>query len=104
MKRQKRKHSPEFEAQVALEAIKGERTLSEIARGFEIHPVMIGKRKKEMLENLPDIFAKKHPKKNSNEEREKAQLHQKVGQLSMELDFLEKKCKQLGIPVRGRNS
>lgn len=104
MKRQKRKHSPEFKARVALEAIKGERTLSEVARDFEIHPVMVGKWKKEMLENLPEIFANKRPNKNKDEEQEKAQLHQKVGQLSMEVDFLEKKCRQLGIPVRGRNS
>ena len=104
MKKQRRKHSAEFKAQVALEAIRGMKTLSEIAQEFGIHPVMVGNWKREMLEHLPELFDKKRPRKDKEVEREKAQLHQKVGQLSMEVDFLEKKCKQLGIPVRGRNS
>jgi len=104
MKKQRRKHSAEFKAQVALEAIRGMKTLSEIAQEFEVHPVMVGNWKKEMLEHLPELFDKKRPRKDKEVEREKAHLHQKVGQLSMEVDFLEKKCKQLGIPVRGRNS
>ena len=104
MKKQRRKHSAEFKARVALEAIRGVKTLSEIARDYEIHPVMVGNWKKEMLEHLPELFEKKRVKKDKDTEREKAQLHQKVGQLSMEVDFLEKKCKQLGIPVKGRNS
>jgi transposase-like protein len=103
MKKQRRKHSSEFKARVALEAIRGVKTLSEIAREFEIHPVMVGNWKKEMLEHLPELFEKKRANKDKETEREKAQLHQKVGQLSMEVDFLEKKCKQLGIPVKGRN-
>jgi len=104
MKKQRRKHSAEFKARVALEAIRGVKTLSEIAQDYEIHPVMVGNWKKEMLEHLPELFEKKRAKKDNNAEKEKAQLHQKVGQLSMEVDFLEKKCKQLGIPVKGRNS
>ena len=104
MKKQRRKHSAEFKARVALEAIRGIKTLSEIARDFEIHPIMVGKWKKEMLEHLPEIFEKKQCGKTKDSEKEKAQLHQKVGQLSMEVDFLEKKCRQLGIPVKGRNS
>ena len=72
MKRKRRKHSSEFKAMVALEAIQGLKTISEIAAEYEIHPVMVGNWKKEMLQNLPDIF--------------------------------EKKCKQLGIPVKGQNS
>jgi len=103
MKKQRRKHTAEFKARVALEAIRGVKTLSEIAREFEIHPVMVGNWKKEMLEHLPELFEKKRANKDKETEREKAQLHQKVGQLSMEVDFLEKKCKQLGIPVKGRN-
>ena len=104
MKKQRRKHTAEFKARVALEAIRGMKTISEIARDFEIHPVMVGSWKKEMLEHLPELFEKKRSKKDKNVDQEKAQLHQKVGQLSMEVDFLEKKCKQLGIPVKGRNS
>jgi len=104
MKRHRRKHSAEFKARVALEAIRGVKTLSEIAKEYEIHPVMVGKWKNEMLDHLPEIFEKKRGSEDKEIEQEKAQLHQKVGQLSMEVDFLEKKCKQLGIPVKGRNS
>lgn len=56
MKKQRRKHTAEFKARGAHEAIRGVKTVSEIAAEFEIHPVMIGNRKKEMLENLPGLF------------------------------------------------
>ncbi len=104
MKKQRRKHSAEFKARVALEAIKGVKTLSEIAREYEIHPVMVGKWKTEMLDRLPELFEGNISAKNKDAEKEQEQLHRKVGQLTMEVDFLEKKCKQLGIPVKGRNS
>ncbi len=104
MKKQRRKHSPEFKAKVALEAIQGLKTLSEVAQQYEIHPVMVGNWKKEMLERLPELFDTKNKKKDKDAEKEQDHLHRKVGQLTMEVDFLEKKCKQLGIPVKGRNS
>ena len=104
MKKQRRKHSAEFKARVALEAIKGIKTLSEIAREYEIHPVMVGKWKTEMLDRLPELFEGNKSAQNKDPEKEQEQLHRKLGQLTMEVDFLEKKCKQLGIPVTGRNS
>jgi len=104
MKKQRRKHSPEFKAKVALEAIQGLKTLSEIAQQYEIHPVMVGNWKKEMLERLPELFETQRNKNEKDAEKEQGHLHRKVGQLTMEVDFLEKKCKQLGIPVKGRNS
>ena len=104
MKKQRRKHTAEFKARVAIEAIRGVKTISEIAADFEIHPVMVGNWKKEMLEHLPELFANKNAKNEQSIEKETAQLHRKVGQLTMEVEFLEKKCKQLGIPVKGQNS
>jgi len=104
MKKHRRKHTADFKARVALEAIKGMKTLSEIAAEFEIHPVMVSNWKKEMLEHLPELFDNKSVRKDKERDREKEQLHSKVGQLTMEVDFLEKKCRQLGIPVKGRNS
>jgi transposase len=102
MKRKRRKHSAEFKARVALEAIKGVKTISEIAAEFEVHPVMVGNWKKEMLENLPELFANKNGRKDKEKARETEHLQRKVGQLTMEVDFLEKKCEQLGIPVKDR--
>lgn len=102
MKRKRRTHSPEFKAKVALEAIRGVKTVSELAAEFEVHPVVVGNWKKEMLENLPELFVRKNAKKDKTRERETEQLQRKVGQLTMEVDFLEKKCVQLGIPVKER--
>ncbi len=104
MKKQRRKHSPEFKAKVALEAIQGIKTVSEIAQQYEIHPVMVGNWKKEMIDRLPELFTTHRNKKAKDSEKEQGHLHRMVGQLTMEVDFLEKKCKQLGIPVKGRNS
>ena len=56
MKKQRRKHSSEFKARVALEAIKGVKTVSQIAQEYEIHPVMVSSWKKEILSHLPDVF------------------------------------------------
>lgn len=104
MKKQRRKHTAEFKARIALEAIRGVKTISEIAAEFEIHPVMVGNWKKEMLEHLPELFENKNARKEKDLDRETDQLHRKVGQLTMEVEFLEKKCRQLGIPVKGQNS
>ena len=104
MKKQRRKHTAEFKARVAIEAIRGVKTISEIAAEFEIHPVMVGNWKKDMLERLPELFENKNANKEKDTEKETEKLHRKVGQLTMEVEFLEKKCKQLGIPVKGQNS
>ena len=104
MKRKRRNHSPEFKARVALEAVQGIKTAAEIANEYEIHPVMVSNWKKELLEGLPKLFDQKTEKTDKSAEKEQEKLHRKVGQLTMEVDFLEKKCKQLGIPLNGRNS
>ena len=104
MKKQRRKHTAEFKARVALEAIRGMKTVSEIAAEFEIHPVMVGNWKKEMLDNLPGLFEQKNARRDKDRDRETEHLQRKVGQLTMEVEFLEKKCKQLGIPVKGHDS
>ncbi len=104
MKRQRRKHTPEFKARIALEAIKGIKTVSQIAKEFEVHPVMVSAWKKDMMERLPEVFEKKNTRKDKHIEQETEQLQRKVGQLTMEVDFLEKKCKQLGINGKERSS
>lgn len=90
MERQRRKHSSEFKARAALEAFRGLKTVSEIAAEFEFHPVMVSNWKREMVASLPEIFEKKHPKKNEDNTKETGDLQRKVGQLTMEVDFLEK--------------
>ena len=98
MKAKRKRHEPEFKARVALEALKGEKTIQQIAKEYEIHPVQVSDWKKAMMERMPEIFSS--GRKNSPEEqyeREKAQLHAKIGQQAVEIDFLTKKSKQLGL-------
>jgi len=83
MKKQRIKHSAEFKARVALDAIRGVKTINEIAKEYEKHPVMVGNCKKKMLEHMPAIFEKKRAKKDKDTEQEKARFHQKVGELSI---------------------
>ena len=104
MKKQRRKHTAAFKARVALEAVKGLETINEIAAKYELHPVQVSNWKKALLEHVPEIFERKNVSRDKDAEREQSRLERKVGQLSMEVDWLEKKCEQLGIPGKGRNS
>jgi transposase-like protein len=104
MKKQRRKHTAEFKARVALEALRGVETISEIAAKYNVHPVQVGNWKKELLDRVPEVFERKNAAKDKDAAKERVDLERKVGQLTMEVDWLEKKCDQLGIPGRGRNS
>jgi transposase-like protein len=91
MTMQRRQHSGEFKAKVALEAIRGERTINELAAEYGVHPVQITQWKKVALEALPQIFSGRHGAKHKEEEALKAALYQQMGQLKVELDWLKKK-------------
>ena len=98
MKAKRRRHEPEFKARVALEAIKGIKTIQQIAKDFDIHPVQVSDWKKAMLAGAADVFASGKSKNNSEGfEKERSRLHAKIGQQAVELDFLIKKSKQLGL-------
>ena len=99
MKRKRRTHSAEFKAQVGLEALKGIKTVSEIAREHEVHPVQVTQWKKELQERLPEVFGRKPAFDEEKAEKQERRLHQKIGQLTVEVDWLKKKCRQLGIPL-----
>lgn len=98
-KRKRRTHSPEFKARVALEALKGIKTIHEIASANEIHPVQVSQWKKELQENMAEIFERKNAANDGAKEDEKKieRLERKVGQLVVERDWLAKKSKELGI-------
>lgn len=102
MKKQRRKHTAEFKAKIALEALKGMDTVNEIAARYAVHPAQVATWKKELLDRVPELFERKNAAGDKMAELEIAHLQRKVGQLSMEVDFLEKKSIQLGIPGRGR--
>ncbi len=91
MKNGRRNHSAEFKARVALEAIKGMKSMSELASEYEVHPNQISKWKKQVLGELPGIFSMRRKREEDSEEKLKARLYQQIGQLQVELDWLKKK-------------
>lgn len=98
MKAKRRRHQPEFKARVALEAVKGLKTIQQIAKDFDVHPVQVSDWKKQLQDRLSSVFEQDAPQGSSEDfDRERSQLHSKIGQLSVEVDFLRKKSKQLGV-------
>ena len=91
---QRRQHSGAFKAKVALEAIRGERTVNEIAADYGLHPVQITHWKRVALDALPDVFSSRRGATHKDEEALKAALYQQIGQLKVELDWLKK---QVGL-------
>jgi transposase-like protein len=85
MKRTRRNHSASFKAKVALSAIKGDRTLAEIAEQFNVHPNQISVWKQQMLEGASMVFDGSRKGK----EPDLKELHAKIGELTLENDFLE---------------
>jgi transposase-like protein len=98
MKAKRRRHDPEFKARVAIEAIKGVKTIQQIAKDYDVHPVQVSEWKKTMVAGAAGLFG---PGRSAGEaedfERERAQLHAKIGEQAVALDFLAKKSRQLGL-------
>ncbi len=86
---QRRKHSASFKAQVALEAIRGDMTVAEISKKHNLHPGQVQAWKTEALSKLTSLFEKGSGQESGSEE-EVALLERKVGQLTIENDFLKK--------------
>ncbi len=91
MKSKRRNHSPQFKAKVAFLAVKGDKTVAELARQFEVHPNQISMWKKKQLGNAADkVFGQGAGSKAAGESKYVNQLESKVGQLTLENDFLSK--------------
>ena len=99
MMKKRRNHSAEFKAQVGMEALKGIKTVSEIAREHQVHPVQVSQWKKEIQGRLPELFGRTSDFDEKNAEKQEDRLHKKIGQLTVEVDWLKKKCKELNIPL-----
>lgn len=93
---QRKHHSAEFKAKVALEALKGDKTINEIAGANQVHPNQVSNWKKEAQAGLVELFSTKRGGKIQAEANEKEALYSQIGRLKVELDWLKKKS---GIPL-----
>ena len=87
----RKKHSKEFKAKVALEAVKGVQSLGELATRHKVHPTQIAQWKKHLVEGAPEVFERGHSGGGIDAEGLTAPLYQEIGRLKMELDYLRKK-------------
>jgi len=102
MKRKRKQYSGAFKAKIGLEALIGMKTTAQIARENQVHPLLVGQWKAIVRERLPELFERGKPVADESE-RVIAQLHQKIGQLTVDLDWLKKKSKQLGLSLNDEN-
>jgi putative transposase len=91
MAKKRRKHSDEFKARVALEAVRGVKTLSELSSTYGVHPTVIAQWKRQLLDGAAGVFSRANGVNGRNEEEISAPLYEEIGRLKMELDWLKKK-------------
>jgi transposase len=84
-RRPRRNHKPQFKAKVALEALKGEQTLAELAERFDVHPNQITQWKTQLQERSAEVFGAEDTKEPPVDVKA---LHAKIGELTLEVDFL----------------
>jgi transposase-like protein len=89
--RQRRSFSAEMKSRIALEAIKGQKTVQEIASHYGVHPSQVTSWRKQAAEAMPTVFADRRSKADNSEEVEKAELYEQIGRLQVELDWLKKR-------------
>jgi transposase-like protein len=96
MARQRKAHSPALKAQVALAALKGDRTINELAGQHGVHPTLIHSWKKQLLQGAEDLFSGGRKETAADHEVLQTQLYEQIGRLQMELAWVEKKSAGLG--------
>jgi len=94
MSKKRKSYSAAFKAKVALAAHRQDKTVSQLATQFKLHPVVISRWKAQLLDNAADIFQDGRVKKKSDDPTHD-ELYQKIGRLEVELDWLKKKSEQL---------
>ena len=94
MSKKRRTFSDDLKFRIVIEAIKGQRQISEIAADFEVHPNQITNWKKQFLDNGPLVFSKKADSRIEDMEEKEEDLYKKIGEQQVELDFLKKNIKK----------
>lgn len=96
MKGKRKQHTPAFKAQVALAALKGDRTVNELASHYGVHPTLIHGWKKLLLDRAERVFSNGSNTTTADAEVQKAELFEQIGRLKMELEWLKKKVAPFG--------
>ena len=96
MPRQRKQHSAAFKAQVALAAVRGDRTANELASQFGVHPTLIHAWTKQLLSAAEQVFANGTKAGTGDAEAQRAELFEQIGRLKMELEWLKKKVAPFG--------
>ncbi len=92
----RKRYTNEFRAKVALDAVKSQKTVSELASEYGVHASQINDWKKRLLDALPGVFNGKQQRQEEAHEAEKDRLYQQIGKLQVEVDWLKKKTGHLG--------
>ncbi len=95
MSKKRRTFSDDLKFRIVIEAIKGQRQISEIAAEFDVHPNQITNWKKQFLDNGPSVFSNKEDSRVEEMEEKEEDLFKKIGEQQVELDFLKKSLKKL---------
>jgi len=92
MAKKRQRRSAQFKFQVALEALKEQKTLSQLASEYEVHPTQITQWKKQLLEAGSTLFGQQHLREQQEQTAREAELFEQIGRLKMELEWLKKKA------------
>ena len=92
----RKRHSPAFKARVALEAAMQTKTIAELAKAYQVHPVQISQWKKQLLDGVETIFRDGRQREREEGQALQAELYEKIGRLNMEIEWLKKRVARLG--------
>ena len=96
MRRKRRVFAASFRAKVALAALKGDKTLAQLADQFEIHPNQVSTWRKELIDRSAELFADGRARKREETAVSQEELYEQIGRLKMEVDWLKKKSAEFG--------
>ncbi len=97
MAKKRRKFTAEFKARVVRAALREDKTLAELAAQFDVHPNQITEWKRKILDAMPDMFSRRKQADARAAEEHESRLYEQVGKLQVELEWMKKKARQLGI-------
>jgi transposase-like protein len=97
MKGKRKKYSSALKAKVGLEATLGVKTVAQLSKEYQVHPTLVTQWRRVIKDRLPELFAPGGSKEPDDRDELIAQLHQKIGELTVDRDWLKKKCKKLGL-------